>query len=155
MPEVERVFAKIGTPEIATDPMPPSVADTYVILKPIAQWPNPAKTKSQFVDELREVVEAIPGNKYEFTQPIEMRFNELIAGVRSDVAVRVYGDDMEKLAEYGEKARDLLAQVPGGSDVRVEQTTGLPMLSIEPQRDHMALLGLSVGRTSTCYPRCH
>ncbi|MCW8997588.1 MAG: CusA/CzcA family heavy metal efflux RND transporter, partial [Kangiellaceae bacterium] len=144
LPEVERVFAKIGMPEIATDPMPPSVADTFVILKPRAQWPDKKKTKAQFLQELRKVVEAIPGNKYEFTQPIEMRFNELIAGVRSDVAVRIYGDDMAILAEYGEKATGLLAQVAGGTDVRVEQTTGLPMLSIEPQRDHMALLGLSI-----------
>jgi heavy metal efflux system protein len=142
--EVERVFAKIGTPEVATDPMPPSVADTIIILKPREQWKNPDKTKQQFLVELRQVVEAVPGNKYEFTQPIEMRFNELIAGVRSDVAVRIYGDDLEVLAEYGEKATNLLAQVAGAKDVRVEQMTGLPMLSIEPQRDHMALLGLSV-----------
>ena len=144
LPEVERVFAKIGTPEIATDPMPPSVADTFVILKPRQDWPDPKKTKAQFLQELRKVVEAVPGNNYEFTQPIEMRFNELIAGVRSDVAVRIYGDDMDILAEHGEKAAGLLAQVEGGTDVRVEQTTGLPMLSIELQRDHMALLGMTV-----------
>lgn len=142
--EVERVFAKIGTPEIATDPMPPSVADTIIILKPRELWSNPNKTKQQFLDELRELVEAVPGNKYEFTQPIEMRFNELIAGVRSDVAVRIYGDDLDVLAEYGERASQLLAQVNGAQDVRVEQMKGLPMLSIEPQRDHMALLGLTV-----------
>jgi cobalt-zinc-cadmium resistance protein CzcA len=142
--EVERVFAKIGTPEIATDPMPPSVADTIIILKPRELWSNPSKTKQQFLNELRELVEAVPGNKYEFTQPIEMRFNELIAGVRSDVAVRIYGDDLDVLAEYGERASQLLAQVNGAKDVRVEQMKGLPMLSIEPQRDHMALLGLTV-----------
>jgi cobalt-zinc-cadmium resistance protein CzcA len=142
--EVERVFAKIGTPEIATDPMPPSVADTIIILKPREQWSNPAKTKNNFLAELREVVEAVPGNKYEFTQPIEMRFNELIAGVRSDVAVRIYGDDLNVLAQYGEKASQLLARVSGAKDVRVEQMKGLPMLSIEPQRDHMALLGLNI-----------
>ena len=143
-PEVKRVFAKIGTPEVATDPMPPNVADTYIILKPREDWPNPEKSKVEFLNELRTAVEEVPGNKYEFTQPIEMRFNELIAGVRSDVAVRIYGDDLEILAEYGEKASDLLGQVKGAADVRVEQMKGLPMLSIEPQRDHMALLGLSV-----------
>ncbi|TQV87049.1 efflux RND transporter permease subunit [Aliikangiella coralliicola] len=142
--EVERVFGKIGTPEVATDPMPPNVADTIIILKPKEQWPDPSKTKAEFLNELRVAVEEVPGNKYEFTQPIEMRFNELIAGVRSDVAVRIYGDDLETLAEYGEKASNLLARVAGAKDVRVEQMKGLPMLSIEPQRDHMALLGLNV-----------
>jgi cobalt-zinc-cadmium resistance protein CzcA len=142
--EVERVFAKIGTPEIATDPMPPNVADTILILKPREQWSDPNKSKNQFLSELRTLVEAVPGNKYEFTQPIEMRFNELIAGVRSDVAVRIYGDDLDILAKYGEKASQLLNRINGAKDVRVEQMKGLPMLSIEPQRDHMALLGLSV-----------
>jgi heavy metal efflux system protein len=142
--EVQHVFAKIGTPEVATDPMPPNVADTFLILKPKDQWPNPDKSKETFMSELRTAVEAVPGNKYEFTQPIEMRFNELIAGVRTDVAVRIYGDDLDTLKEAGEKASTLLATVPGARDVRVEQTTGLPMISVEPQRDHLALLGLTV-----------
>jgi len=142
--EVQHVFSKIGTPEVATDPMPPNVADTFLILKPKSEWPNPDKTKEMFIAELREAVEAVPGNNYEFTQPIEMRFNELIAGVRSDVAVRIYGDDLEVLKAAGEKARDLLGSVAGAKDVRVEQTSGLPMISVEPQRDHLALLGLSV-----------
>ncbi len=142
--EVQHVFAKIGTPEVATDPMPPNVADTFLILKPKNQWPNPDKSKAQFVAELRTAVEAVPGNKYEFTQPIEMRFNELIAGVRTDVAIRIYGDDLDTLKVAGEQTSKLLATVPGARDVRVEQTTGLPMLSVEPQRDHLALLGLTV-----------
>tara|TARA_R110002095_G_scaffold198893_1_gene178525 strand:- start:331 stop:1914 length:1584 start_codon:yes stop_codon:yes gene_type:complete len=142
--EIQHVFAKIGTAEVATDPMPPNVADTFLILKPKDQWPNPSKSKETFMAELRTAVEAVPGNKYEFTQPIEMRFNELIAGVRTDVAVRIYGDDLDILKEAGEKASVLLATVPGARDVRVEQTTGLPMISVEPQRDHLALLGLTV-----------
>ncbi len=142
--EVQHVFAKIGTPEVATDPMPPNVADTFLILKPQDQWPNPSKSKETFLAELRTAVEAVPGNKYEFTQPIEMRFNELIAGVRTDVAVRIYGDELDTLADAGEQASALLATVPGAKDVRVEQTTGLPMISVEPQRDHLALLGLTV-----------
>ena len=142
--EVQHVFAKIGTPEVATDPMPPNVADTFLILKPKKEWPNPDKSKAQFVAELRAAVEAVPGNKYEFTQPIEMRFNELIAGVRTDVAIRIYGDDLDTLKAAGEQTSKLLATVPGARDVRVEQTTGLPMLSVEPQRDHLALLGLTV-----------
>lgn len=144
LPQVERVFSKIGTAEIATDPMPPSVADTFLILKPQAQWPDPTLSKAAFVSLLRQKVEAIPGNKYEFTQPIEMRFNELIAGVRTDVAVRIYGDDLEQLKVLGEKATAILAGVPGAVDVRMEQVTGLPLLSVEPERDHLALLGIDV-----------
>lgn len=144
MPEIQAVFSKIGTPEIATDPMPPNVADTFLILKPKHQWPNPNKTKAQFLSELREVVERIPGNNYEFTQPIEMRFNELIAGVRSDVAIRVYGDDFNVLVKQAENITSLLSQVKGAKDVRMEQATGLPLISIIPQRDHLALLGLNI-----------
>jgi len=94
-PEVDKVVGKIGTAEIATDPMPPSVADTYVMLKPRAQWPDPRKPKAQLVSELEVAAKSIPGNNYEFTQPIQMRFNELISGVRTDVAVKVYGDDLD------------------------------------------------------------
>ncbi|OBP16959.1 cation transporter [Rheinheimera sp. SA_1] len=146
MPEVLRVFSKIGTPEVATDPMPPNVADTFIIMKPQSAWPNPAKTRAQFDQELRTLVEQIPGNKYEFTQPIEMRFNELIAGVRTDVAVRVYGDDLDVLAEIGEQVAAVLGEVPGAEDARMEQATGLPLLSIEPQRDHLALVGMDVAK---------
>lgn len=142
--EVETVFAKIGTPEIATDPMPPNVADTFVMLKPREQWPDPTKPKDVLVDEIRMAIEKVPGNKYELTQPIEMRFNELIAGVRSDVAIRIYGDDLGTLAVLGANVETLLRQVDGGKDVRVEQMKGLPMISVEPQRDHLALLGLTV-----------
>jgi cobalt-zinc-cadmium resistance protein CzcA len=142
--EVETVFAKIGTPEIATDPMPPNVADTFVMLKPSEQWPDPTKPKDVLVDEIRMAIEKVPGNKYELTQPIEMRFNELIAGVRSDVAIRIYGDDLDTLAVLGANVETLLRQVDGGKDVRIEQMKGLPMISVEPQRDHLALLGLTV-----------
>ncbi|MCX4188975.1 efflux RND transporter permease subunit [Methylophaga sp. OBS3] len=142
--EVERIFSKIGTPEIATDPMPPSVADTFLIMKPQEEWPDPTLSKAAFLSKLREVVEAVPGNKYEFTQPIEMRFNELIAGVRADVAVHIYGDDLDTLKTLGEQATSVLSAVEGASDVRMEQVSGLPMLSIQPQRDHLALLGLDI-----------
>ncbi|MDF3124887.1 CusA/CzcA family heavy metal efflux RND transporter [Rheinheimera sp. 1928-s] len=146
LPEVDRVFSKIGTPEVATDPMPPNVADTFIILKNQQDWPNPDKSKAQFEEELRQLVEQIPGNKYEFTQPIEMRFNELIAGVRTDVAVRVYGDDLDVLTEVGEQVAAVLAAVPGAEDARMEQAAGLPLLSIEPQRDHLALVGMDVAQ---------
>jgi cobalt-zinc-cadmium resistance protein CzcA len=144
LPQVERVFSKIGTAEIATDPMPPSVADTFLIIKPREQWPDPSLSKADFIEQLRQKVEAVPGNKYEFTQPIEMRFNELIAGVRTDVAVRIYGDDLDVLKTLGDKAAAILATIPGAVDVRMEQATGLPLLSIEPERDHLALLGIDV-----------
>jgi len=143
-PEVQQVFSKIGTAEIANDPMPPNVADTFLILKPIKDWPNPNKPKQQLVNEIRLGIEEIPGNNYELTQPIEMRFNELISGVRADVALRIYGDDLETLAKVGAKAAQLLAKISGGQDVRMEQAKGLPMISVEPQRDHLALLGLTI-----------
>ena len=143
-PEVDYVFSKIGTAEIATDPMPPSVADTYVMLKDRALWPNPRRPKADLVAQLQEELPRIPGNNYEFIQPIQMRFNELIAGVRSDVAVKVFGDDVEVLAEVGNRIEAMLAAVPGASDTKVEQTTGLPLLTINLKRPEMARLGLNV-----------
>lgn len=144
LPEVERVFAKIGTPEIATDPVPPSVADTFVILKPRKEWPDPRKPKAVFVAELQAAVEEIPGSKYEITQPIEMRFNELISGVRADVAIKIYGDDLDTLAELAETVEGIVAGVPGAADVQHEQVTGLPILSIHPDRDALARYGLDI-----------
>ncbi len=143
-PEVDYVFSKIGTAEIATDPMPPSVADTYVMLKPPSKWPDPGRTKASLVAQLETELLRIPGNNYEFIQPIQMRFNELIAGVRSDIAVKVFGDDMDTLAQVGANIERVLATVPGASDVKIEQTTGLPLLTIHLNRDAMARLGLNV-----------
>ena len=143
-PEVERVFAKMGTAEIATDPMPPSVADNYVMLKERADWPDPSRSTADLVRALEEAVQAIPGNNYEFTQPIKMRFNELIAGVRADVAVKVFGDDLEVLLEAGEEIAEVLEKVPGAADVRVEQITGLPVLTLRMNREAMARFGLNV-----------
>jgi len=142
--EVKHVFSKIGTPDIATDPMPPNVADTFLILKPQSEWDDPSKTKSQFIDELRHLLESVPGNNYEITQPIEMRFNELITGVRTDIALRIYGDDLDKLAEIGEQVSSLLNQVSGSEDVRVEETQGLPMINVIPDKEHLSLIGLTV-----------
>ncbi|MBK9427559.1 MAG: CusA/CzcA family heavy metal efflux RND transporter [Gammaproteobacteria bacterium] len=144
LPEVERVFAKLGTAEVATDPMPPSVADTFVILKPRAQWPDPRKSKAQVVADLEAVVTRVPGNNYEFTQPIQMRFNELISGVRSDLAVKVYGDDLDVLNAAAEQVEAVLSRVPGAADVKTEQTTGLPVMTITPRRALLARYGISV-----------
>ncbi len=143
-PEVERVFAKIGTGEIATDPMPPSVADGFVMLKPRRKWPDPRRPKEDLVGEIEGAVSAIPGNNYEFTQPIEMRFNELIAGVRSDLAVKVFGDDMEVLAALAGWIAEALESVPGATDVKVEPVTGLPLLTVEPDREMASRYGLNV-----------
>ena len=143
-PEVDYVFSKIGTAEIATDPMPPSVADTYVMLKSKDRWPDPDRPKADLVAQLQRELPFMPGNNYEFIQPIQMRFNELIAGVRSDVAVKVFGDDMEQLADVGTRIEAVLSAVPGAADTKVEQTTGLPMLTINLKRAEMARLGLSV-----------
>ncbi|MGH8564036.1 MAG: efflux RND transporter permease subunit [Gammaproteobacteria bacterium] len=143
-PEVERVFTKIGTAEIATDPMPPSVADNFVMLKDRSEWPDPARPKLELVREMEEAVAEIPGNNYEFTQPIQMRFNELIAGVRADVAVKVFGDDMEVLFETGERIAEVLSTVPGAADVRVEQVTGLPIVTVQLNREAASRYGLNV-----------
>jgi cobalt-zinc-cadmium resistance protein CzcA len=143
-PEVDYIFSKIGTAEIATDPMPPSVADTYVMLKPREHWPDPQRPKADLVAQLHRELQLVPGNNYEFIQPIQMRFNELIAGVRSDVAVKVFGDDMDVLAEVGQQIESVLSRVPGATDTKVEQTTGLPLLTIQLNRGEMARLGLNV-----------
>ncbi len=143
-PEVDYVFTKIGTAEIATDPMPPSVADVFVIMRPRSQWPDPKKPRTQLVQEMEEKLSALPGNKYEFTQPIQMRFNELIAGVRSDLAVKVHGDDLDILLEEAERISHILEGVPGATDVRVEQVTGLPVLTLQLDRPEMARLGLNI-----------
>jgi cobalt-zinc-cadmium resistance protein CzcA len=144
VPEVKEVFAKIGTAEIATDPMPPSVADGYVILKPRAEWPNPSKTKAEVVQSIEDQAKAIPGSNYEFTQPIQMRFNELIAGVRADVAVKVFGDNMAVLFEQAERIERIVSAIEGAADVKVEQVSGLPMVSIEPNREALARWGVPI-----------
>tara|TARA_R110001599_G_C12276670_1_gene662582 strand:+ start:2323 stop:5478 length:3156 start_codon:yes stop_codon:yes gene_type:complete len=144
LPEVERVFAKIGTAEVATDAVPPSVADNFIILKPREQWPDPDKPKAQVVRELEEKVTPIPGNRYEFLQPIQMRFNELIAGVRAELSVKVFGDDFDTLIELGDAIESAVNQVPGAADVAVEQATGLPVLTILPNREALARYGVSL-----------
>jgi cobalt-zinc-cadmium resistance protein CzcA len=144
LPEVERVFAKIGTAEVATEAAPPSVADNFIILKPRDQWPDPDKPKTQFVAELEAKVTPVPGNRYEFLQPIQMRFNELIAGVRSELAVKVFGDDFDTLIGLGRDIGRAVASVDGAADVAVEQATGLPVMTVMPKREALARLGLNV-----------
>lgn len=144
-PEVLRVFGKLGTAEVATDPMPPSVADTFIMLRPRSQWPDPRKTKAALVAEIEAAVKDIPGNNYEFTQPIQMRMNELISGVRADVAIKVYGDDLDTLVKVGEQVEAVAKAVDGAADVRLEQATGLPLLTITPDRQALIRYGLNPG----------
>ncbi len=143
-PEVSQVFAKIGTAEVATDPMPPSVADTFIIIKDRADWPDPRKPKTELVAELEAAVREIPGNNYEFTQPVQMRMNELIAGVRAEVAIKVFGDDLEQLTTVGGQVEEIAQRIAGASDVTLEQITGLPLMTVTPDRAALARYGLSV-----------
>ncbi|MFC3550593.1 efflux RND transporter permease subunit [Lysobacter cavernae] len=145
LPEVERVFSKLGTAEVATDPMPPSLADTFLMMKPRAQWPDPRKPRSQLIAQIEAAAKQLPGNNYEFTQPIQMRMNELISGVRADVAIKLYGDDLDTLVAVGKRIEAVAKTVPGAADVKLEQTTGLPLLSVVPDRQALARYGLNPG----------
>jgi cobalt-zinc-cadmium resistance protein CzcA len=143
-PEVAIVYSKTGTAEMAADPMPPSISDTFVILKPQSQWPNPHDTKTELLKRMEEALADVPGNNYEWTQPIQMRFNELIAGIRSDVAVKLYGDDFDKLTPTAQAIAEVLQSIPGAADVKAEQSEGLPVMNIEIDRAAIARYGLSV-----------
>jgi cobalt-zinc-cadmium resistance protein CzcA len=144
-PEVKETFAKIGTAEIATDPMPPSVADGFVMLRPRDEWPDKTRSKTDLVNAMAAKMEAeLAGTKFEFLQPIQMRFNELIAGVRSDVAVKVFGDDLDELGAIGKQVGKVLGTIPGAQDVSVEQITGLPLLTIDINRKAIARFGLNI-----------
>jgi cobalt-zinc-cadmium resistance protein CzcA len=142
-PEVAHVFAKLGTAEVATDPMPPSVADTFIMLKPREAWPDPHKPKTQLVSEIEAAVKRLPGTNYEFTQPIQMRMNELISGVRADVAIKLYGDDLDRLVEVGQRIEAVARGVSGAADVKLEQATGLPLLTITPDAEGLVRYGLN------------
>ncbi len=143
-PQVAVVFSKTGTAEIASDPMPPSASDTFIIFKPRQDWPEPKLLKESLVAEIERAVKTLPGNAYEFTQPIQMRFNELIAGVRGDIAVKVFGDDFDTLLRVANQIAGILRGVDGASDVRVEQIAGLPVLEIATNKAEIARRGLSL-----------
>jgi cobalt-zinc-cadmium resistance protein CzcA len=143
-PEVAFVFSKTGTAEMASDPMPPNVSDTFVVLKPEAEWPDPDLGKAALQERIELAVQDAAGNNYEFTQPIEMRFNELIAGVRGDVAVKVYGDEFAAMERSAREIAAILQRIPGAADVRVEQTTGLPTMDVNIDRDAIARVGIGV-----------
>jgi len=144
LPEIKTVISRIGTAEVATDAMPPNVADIYVLLKPKDKWPNSKKQKISLIQEIEHRLKNIPGNNYEFSQPIELRFNELISGVRSDLAVKVYGDDFEKLMGSAKKIEKVIKDTPGAADVKTEQVSGLPVLSIIPDNIKLHTYGLNI-----------
>jgi len=143
-PQVEVAFARLGTAEVATDPMPPNIADGYVILKPRAEWPDPALSKAELIGQMEEALEELVGNNYEFSQPIQLRFNELISGVRADLGIKVFGDDLDQLLESAEAISTVVGAIEGAADVRVEQVSGLPVLSVLPNRNALARYGLNV-----------
>ncbi|HEX8477281.1 MAG TPA: CusA/CzcA family heavy metal efflux RND transporter [Telluria sp.] len=144
LPEVKTVYSKAGTASLAADPMPPNASDNYIILKPKSAWPAGVTTKEQVIERIRDKTRSIVGNNYDVTQPIEMRFNELIGGVRSDVVVKIYGDDLEQLAASAKRVADVLRQTPGAADVRVAQTEGFPIFDIVFDRPAIARYGLTV-----------
>jgi cobalt-zinc-cadmium resistance protein CzcA len=143
-PEVSLVYSKTGTAEMASDPMPPNVSDTFVILKPQGLWPNPSEPKISLIDRMETALKKLPGAKYEFTQPIQMRFNELIAGVRSDLAVKVYGDNFDEMAKTAQSVAQIIRTIPGSADVKVEQTTGLPTVDVVFDRSAISRYGLNI-----------
>ncbi|WP_394781942.1 CusA/CzcA family heavy metal efflux RND transporter [Undibacterium sp.] len=143
-PEIARIFARTGTAEIASDPMPPNISDAYIMLKPESEWPAPKKSRAQLLVAIQQQAASYAGNSFEFSQPIQLRFNELISGVRSDVAVKIFGDDMDVLNTSAARVAALLARVPGATGVRVEQTSGLPVLSVRIDREKIARYGLNI-----------
>jgi cobalt-zinc-cadmium resistance protein CzcA len=144
LPEIAYVYSKTGTAEMASDPMPPNVSDTFIILNPREKWPNPDLSKEELIKKVEEAVTKLPGNNYEFTQPIEMRFNELISGVRSDLAVKIYGDDFTQMQRAADEIASVLKNIPGAADVKIAQTSGLPVLDVKIDREAASRLGLNV-----------
>jgi cobalt-zinc-cadmium resistance protein CzcA len=143
-PQVAYVYSKTGTAEMASDPMPPNVSDTFIILKPREEWPEPNLDKTNLIELIQTEVNKIPGNNYEFTQPIEMRFNELISGVRSDLAVKIYGDDFDVMQRAADHIANILRKIPGSADVKIAQTKGLPVLDVKIDREAASRLGINV-----------
>lgn len=143
LPEVRFVFSKTGTAELASDPMPPNISDTFIIMKPRVEWPDGRLSKAELVGKIERILEDMPGSAFEISQPIQMRFNELIAGVRGDVAVKIFGDDFDAMNGTANRIAAILRKTRGAVDVRIEQTEGLPMLDIRPRRDMLSRLGLS------------
>ena len=144
LPEVAFIYSKTGTAEVATDPMPQNISDAIIILRPPSEWPAGVTSKDQVVERIEERMRSLTGNAYEVSQPIEMRFNELIAGVRGDVAIKIFGDDLEVLERVARQVAAAMNGVGGTADLRVEQTAGFPTLDVRFNRDAIARYGLAV-----------
>lgn len=144
VPEVSHFFSRVGTAEVASDPMGPNISDGYVMLKNSKQWPNPHKSKAEILEDIENRLAKVPGNAYEISQPIQLRFNELISGVRSDLGIKIYGDDLEQLLVAGNRIAAVLNTIPGATEVKVEQSDGLPLLSIVPDRSALLRYGLNI-----------
>jgi cobalt-zinc-cadmium resistance protein CzcA len=145
IPQVKEFFARTGTAEVATDPMPPSISDGYVMLKPRDQWPDPSKPKSEVVEEIEHAAQDIPGSTYEISQPIQLRVNELISGVRSDLGIKIFGDDLDILQGAAKQVQDAIRGIRGAADIKIEQVAGLPILTVKLDRQALSRYGLSVG----------
>ena len=143
LPQVAFVVSKTGTAELATDPMPPSSSDVYIILKPRAEWPHPEEPKASVLSRIQAMVDRIPGTTKEFSQPIALRFNELIAGVKSDFAIKIFGDDLATLRDLADQIAVVMGGVRGAVDVKVEQTTGQPVVTLRPNWDALAHYGIT------------
>ncbi|AGP76576.1 RND efflux system protein [Alteromonas mediterranea 615] len=142
--QVQTVFGRTGTGEVATDPMPPNITDTFVILKPREQWPDPSMTKAELVETFEEDLFTLPGNNYEFTQPIQMRFNELISGVRADLGIRLFGDDLDTLFASASDILSVISTIEGADDARLEQVEGIPIFTVTPKPNQLARFGLDI-----------
>src|SRR3546814_281008 len=144
LPEVELMFSKTGTAEVATDPMPPNVSDAFVSLKPQDQWPAGVATKADVIERVEKAARGQLGQLYEVSQPIELRFNELISGVRGDVAIKLYGDDLDKMSQTANEMVRVLQATPGASSVKADQVGGAPVLDVKLERAMIACYGLHV-----------
>jgi cobalt-zinc-cadmium resistance protein CzcA len=145
VPEVMEAFARTGTAEVATDPMPPSTSDGYVMLKPRKEWRDPGKSKAAVVSDIQEAAEDVPGNAYGISQPIQQRMNETVAGIRSDVGVKIFGDDLDMLIQSAARVQAVLKNVQGAADVKTEQASGLPVLTVKLNRQALSRYGIGVG----------
>src|SRR5690606_8669679 len=147
-PEIEHAMSRFGVADVPTDPMPMDMGDCFVILKPKDQWVS-AESKEEFIEKIKEKISIVPGVSYEFSQPIEMRFNELISGVREDIAVKLYGEDLDILAAKAEEMGRIITTVDGVSDMKVEATTGLPQITVNYKRNKIAQYGLNIKDLNT------
>lgn len=144
VPEVKTFFSRVGTAEVASDPMGPNISDGYVMLKEYSDWPAPKRSKAQIIADIEEKLAQVPGNAYEISQPIQLRFNELISGVRSDLGIKIYGDDLEQLLTFGNSIAQVLTGINGAGGVKVEQADGLPILSVDAKPQALLRYGLNI-----------